>query len=118
MATSKRNDADSTGTSSSLEDAMREQMPGWNVVSSSTGADAMGATGDSQETQQGVDVATLRRKFLGDRPATSVATDAVRGRVAAAREASQVEVFKIEPAGGGPTQVAERRNGKIQIVSG
>ena len=117
MATSRRNDADSTGTSS-LEDALREQMPGWKVVSSSAGTDAMGATGDSEETQQGVDVATLRRKFLGDRTATSAAADAVRGRDAAARGAGQVEVFKIEPAGGGPTQVAERRNGKIRIVSG
>lgn len=120
MATSKRNPVGVAASAvadaaTSLADAVSKQMPGWKLATSSASSDALGAVGDSQEAQQGVDVATLRKKFLAGR---SSSADALRTRNAPARSATQVEVFKVEPASGGPAQVAERRNGKITIVSG
>nr|WP_298682353.1 hypothetical protein [uncultured Dongia sp.] len=111
-AKSKKPAADAAGDP--LAAAVRTQMPGWKLVPSSTGADALSAAGDSREAQKGVDIDTLRKKFLKGQAKTADAAPTA----ARARAAAPVETFKIEPEGGGPTQVAERRNGTIRIVSG
>ncbi|WP_143696740.1 hypothetical protein [Variovorax sp. YR752] len=106
--------SDVANAAASLAKDIAAQMPQWKLASSSASvSDAISAPGDSSETQQGVDVATLRAKFLRGRSATdAVATGAARGRN------TSVEVFKVEPKKGGPSQIADRRNGKISIVSG
>ncbi|WP_320499077.1 hypothetical protein [Dongia rigui] len=72
----------------------------------------MAATGPSVDTQPGVDVDTLRRKFLG------TAKDSEAAPANASTAATPVKVFRVEPEHGGPSRVAELRNGKINIVSG
>jgi hypothetical protein len=98
-----------------LASAVSEQMPGWKLVPSSSGADALEAPEGGSGAQQGADIETLRRKFLGE---DGGAVDNTSTAGVAARVREQVEVFKVEPTAGGPVRVAERRNGKIRIVSG
>ena len=104
------------GAAASLTSDLAAQMPQWKMASSEASlSDSIAALGDSNEAQPGVDVATLRAKFLKGRSPT----DAVPGRAATTvRGITPVEVFKVEPKKGGPSQIAERRNGKISIVSG
>src|SRR4051794_25732689 len=92
MATSRDNRREkASDAGAALADAVAQQMPGWKLVSSSQGADPMEALGVSPEAQQGVDVATLRKKFLGD---TASSSDPIRTEDVGA-PSGQVEVFKV-----------------------
>lgn len=97
----------------SLARDLAAQMPQWKMVGpESSFSDAISALGDSNGAQPGVDLSTLRAKFLRCRsPADVLPSSTVSGNIS-------VEVFKVEPKNGGPSQVADRRNGKINIVSG
>src|SRR5262245_31873857 len=98
----------------SLEQAVRNQMPGWKLAAGESDRDAMSAGTTGPRAEPGVDLQTLRRKFLGAAAAeVAPASDAAAGGTS-----EPVEVFRIEPKEGGPSRVAERRNGKITIVSG
>ena len=105
-----------SGAASSLASDLAAQMPQWKMSSSEASvSDSIAAVGDSSEAQPGVDVATLRAKFLKGRSPT----DMIPARAATTLPGTvSVEVFKVEPKKGGPSQIADRRNGKISIVSG
>lgn len=106
--------ANGVSAPSSLIDDLAKQMPQWRITNSNLSvSDSISAVGGSSEARSGVDIETLRAKFLKDRSPT----DAIPAH-AATRSKPSIEVFKVEPNGGGLSQVAERRDGKINIVSG
>ncbi|MBL0729676.1 hypothetical protein [Piscinibacter sp. HJYY11] len=106
------NSADST--KDVLAAAVADQMPGWRMVGTSFEVDSVTITGHPVDTQQGVDLTALRKKFLG------AATPPIKLRRSSAADSASkpIAVFKVAPAAGGPTQVAEMRDGKIRIVTG
>lgn len=116
MATRDKKTGVISRTDESLARDLAAQMPQWKIVSAVEAvSDSIAAMGDSSEAQQGVDVRTLRAKFLKGRSPTDAAVSQARGN---ALRNTSVDVFKVEPKKGGPTQIADRRNGKITIVSG
>lgn len=108
------------GAASSLAGDLAAQMPQWRMSSPEASTfDSIAAVGDSSQAQPGVDVATLRAKFLkGRSPTDAIPPRAARAAATTLAGPVSVEVFKVEPKNGGPSQIAERRNGKISIVSG
>jgi hypothetical protein len=115
MATSKpsRGGAGSPAddSASSLAQTVGQQMPGWKLVPTAEGLDAISGSDDSALTHQGAGVDALRAKYLGRRSAAPPSRADAKPRV-------EVKVFKVQPASGGPAQVAELRDGKVRIVSG
>lgn len=95
-----------------LADEVRTALPGWVLV------DEAGTEGPidrpAPHAEAAIDVDALRKKFLGT--GSTPAGEPIRTLTPGSD--SSVGVFKVRPASGGPAQIAERRNGRIRIVSG
>lgn len=95
-----------------LAAAVANQMPGWKMVGTSK-VDSAAAAASGKAAEQGVDLAALRKKFLG-----SSAPPRSKLHPSSATPPKRT-VFKVAPTDGGPAQVAEMRgDGKIRIVTG
>lgn len=93
-----------------VDKVVRKQLPGWKR-SESAGDHPRHSV--RQAIKQGPNVSDLRRKFFGGGVADNTAKQKTH-----ARRPSDVQVVHVTPVDGGPSKVAEIRNGRVKIVQG